>query len=265
VVAVIAAPRYPRAFALEAVSLSAVALPTRIRTSRLVRAPADRARAREAERETARLIERVQPYSMAAEPVLRDLLLRTDHVLDQAIPGALVECGVWRGGSSFLMAEVLKRRGAAGRTVWLFDSFEGLPPPRGIDGPAALAYAQNRDDPRYLDNCRAELAEVRAAARRLDVEELVEIVPGWFDETLPRARERIGPIALLRLDCDWYESMTTCLEQLYDQVSPGGILVIDDYYVWDGCAIALHEFLARRSLPHRIHEAAQIAWIEKTG
>ena len=218
---------------------------------------------RDAEREMRELLDRVKPYTMVAEPPLRDLVGRMHGILDAGVPGAMVECGVWRGGSSFLMAEVLKRRGEAGRKVWMFDSFEGLPPPQDIDGPSARAYAEDTENPLYYDNCRAELEEVRAAARELDLEERVEIVAGWFDQTLPEARDRIGPIALLRIDCDWYEPVLLCLETLYDQVSPGGVLIVDDYYQWDGCTIATHEFLARRELPLRVQEAAQVAVLWK--
>jgi O-methyltransferase len=161
------------------------------------------------------------------------------------------------------MAEVLRRRADASRRVWLFDSFEGLPPPQEIDGPGAAQYAAETDSPRYFDNCRAAVEEVRATARQLGVEDRTEIVPGWFDETLPASREAIGQIALLRLDCDWYESVRLCLEALYDQVSPGGLVIVDDYYTWDGCTIAVHEFLAQRELPHRVHEAAGVAIIRK--
>ena len=238
-------------------------LPERVRASAVVRSRVERARAAEAERETAQLVERARPYSMAAEPVLRDLVGRVHGVLDAGVPGAFVECGTWRGGSSFLMAEILRRRGETGRTVWMLDSFEGLPPPRDIDGPGAARYAADTDSPDYYDNCRAAVEEVRAAARDLGLEGVTEIVPGWFDQTLPQVKDRIGPIAILRIDCDWYDPVLLCLETLYDQVVEGGILIIDDYYVWDGAAIALHEFLAARKLPLRVHEAAQVAVLRK--
>jgi O-methyltransferase len=214
------------------------------------------------ERELAELVEQARSRSMVFEPTLHDLAIKVREVVDAGVPGDLVECGVWRGGSAFLMAEVLERRGED-RTVWLFDSFEGLPPPQEVDGAAAVAYSENRDDPMYLDNCRAEVEEVRATAQRLGLEARIEIVQGWFEETLPTSRDQIGAIALLRLDCDWHESVTTCLETLYDQVSRGGVVIVDDYYVWDGCAIAVHEFLGRRGLSHRIHEAAGVAWFTK--
>jgi O-methyltransferase len=201
---------------------------------------------------------------MVPTPTLGDLCARVRQVLDEGIPGDLVECGVWRGGSAFLAAKMLDERGEEGRRVWLFDSFEGLPPPKPVDGPGAAAYAADHDSPVYYDNCRADLDDVRGTARKLGLDARTEIVPGWFDDTLMANRERIGPIALLRLDCDWYASMMLCLDALYDQVSPGGTVILDDYYAWDGCAVAVHEFLGRRGLSHRLHEVAGVAFFRKT-
>ena len=220
-------------------------------------------RSRRDARETDRLVKRAGEFSMVFPATLHDLSVRVREVVDGGVPGDLVECGVWRGGSAFLMAAVLDMVGDGDRRVWLFDSFEGLPPPEDVDGPGAAAYARDRDSPSYHDNCRAGLEEVRANARSFGVEHRTELVAGWFEDSLPAARERVGPIALLRLDCDWHSSVTTCLETLYDQVSPGGIVIVDDYYTWDGCALAVHEFLGRRSLTHRLHEAAGVAYFRK--
>ena len=79
---------------------------------------------------------------MVAEASRVDLALQVKQVLAHNIPGDFVECGVWRGGASFLMGELLRQAGVNDRKVWLFDSFEGLPPPEGIDGPAAVAYSK---------------------------------------------------------------------------------------------------------------------------
>ena len=164
------------------------------------------------------------------------------------IPGAFVECGTWRGGSSFLMAAILQQAGERARKVWMFDSFEGLPPPRQIDGPVAMRYPQDSTN----DNCRASLEDVRRTAISLGLESHVELVKGWFDQTLPIHRARVGPIALLRLDADWHASVRCCLDNLYDQVVDGGLVMLDDYYFWDGCAVAVHEFLGERRLAHRL-------------
>ena len=216
------------------------------------------------------VLERIRPYTMVATESLMDLALQVEHVLAHDIPGDFVECGVWRGGASFLMAELLRSAGVQNRKVWLFDSFDGLPPPTTIDGPAAIDYAERTDSPSYFDNCRASLDQVQQAAAELGLASYTEFVKGWFDETLPAHRARIGPIALLRIDCDWYSSVRCCLDNLYDQVSKRGFVVLDDYYTWDGCAAAVHEFLGRRGLPNRIESSPsdgiyQSAVIRKSG
>ena len=208
-------------------------------------------------------IAKVRPLSMVPNESLVDLAELVQRTLREGIGGAFVECGVWRGGASFLMADLLVRAGARDRKVWLFDSFEGHLAPAAIDGKAALDYARNTDDPAYLDNCRAAVEDVRRSANALGLESVTEIVKGWFDDTLPVNKERIGPIAILRLDCDWYASVRRCLETLYDQVSPGGSVVIDDYYSYDGCAIAVHEFLSTRRLSHRIEQSRGVAFFRK--
>jgi hypothetical protein len=134
---------------------------------------------------------------MVAEASLVDLALQVKQVLVGNIPGDFVECGVWRGGASFLMAELLRQAGVTDRKVWLFDSFEGLPPPEGIDGPAATAYTKNADNPWYFDNCRASLEEVQRIAAELGLVSYTELVKGWFDQTLPNNRDRVGAIGLL--------------------------------------------------------------------
>ncbi len=189
---------------------------------------------------------------MVPEDSLIELAHQVLAILTTGIPGDFVECGVWRGGASFLIADLLRQAGVRDRKVWLFDSFEGLPAPDEIDGPAAMAYAKNTDSLRYFDNCRASLEEVQQAAMALELGSYTKFIKGWFDQTLPARRDQLGPIALLRIDCDWYSSVRCCLESLYDQVVDGGFVIIDDYYTYDGCAIAVHEFLAGRRLAHRI-------------
>src|SRR5438067_697801 len=107
-----------------------------------------------------RLVSQVRPYSMAATESLAELGRQVYAASVCGIPGAFVECGTWRGGSSFLMASILKRAGESSRKVWMFDSFEGLPPPQEIDGPTAVSYPKNTT----TENCRASLEEVRQSA-----------------------------------------------------------------------------------------------------
>ena len=194
----------------------------------------------------------IRPFSMISDAWLTDLARLVQTVLIHDIPGDFVECGVWRGGAAFLMAELLRRVGVRDRKVWLFDSFEGLPPPAAVDGPAARRYAAETADPYYYDNCRVALEDVQATARQLGLTDYIEFVKGWFDQTLPAQRERVGPIAVLRLDCDWHASVRCCLDNLYDSVVDGGFIALDDYFHIDGCALAVHEFLGERHLAHRI-------------
>ena len=157
----------------------------------------------------------------------------------KAIPGCVIECGVWRGGMSAGMVQVL----GPDRRYFLFDSFEGLPPAdEDVDGTAAIVWQSKTDSPTYYNNCGAPEEEA-TAAMKLSGATSYSLVKGWFNETIPRFTPP-SEIAVLRLDGDWYESTRVCLEKLYPHVAPGGIVIIDDYYNWDGCARAVNEFLA---------------------
>ena len=202
--------------------------------------------------EIAHTIARVRPYTMVRDGALRDLALQVRAVLVYAIPGDFVECGVWRGGAAFLMAECLRKAGISDRQVWLFDSFEGLPTPEPIDGHAVEEYSRNPNSRWYYNNCEASLEDVRQGAAHLGLTEYLRFVKGWFEETLPVHRDSIGPISLLRLDCDLHNSVSCCLDNLYDHVSPNGFVVLDDYFTFDGAAVAVHEFLGSRRLAHRL-------------
>lgn len=165
----------------------------------------------------------------------------------RGLPGVLVECGVYKGGSAAMMAMA-----APNKAIWLFDSFEGLPEPGLEDGIAAKTYAGNRGTGALepIDRCVGPLDEVQHLFfERLGIEPMrVQIRKGWFQDTLPAARHEVGPVCVLRLDGDWYQSTKVCLESLYDLVVPGGFVIIDDYGYWEGCRRAVDEFLASRAL-----------------
>jgi O-methyltransferase len=137
----------------------------------------------------------------------------------------------------------------------MFDSYEGLPDPGPSDGTRAQGF-RTLPAAETFDNCTASLADVEAGARTLGVRHLVRPVKGWFADTLPLHRDQIGPIALLRLDGDWYESTKTCLDTLASAVVPGGLIVVDDYYDWEGCRVAVHEWIAAR----RFSAAITLCW-----
>jgi O-methyltransferase len=218
---------------------------------------------------------KVRPYTMVFVESLVDLADQVAAVLEAEISGAFVECGVWRGGSSFLMAELLRQAGAGDRKVWMFDSFEGIPAPKEIDGEAALEWGRTPENPWYFDNLRASIEDVRRTAADLGLTDYTKLVKGYFEVTLPATRAEVGPIAILRIDADWYDSVRCCLENLYDQVVDDGFIVIDDYFSFEGCSVAVHEFLGKRRISWPIEsvigkreedwEAPQTAIIRKGG
>jgi O-methyltransferase len=163
------------------------------------------------------------------------------------LEGDYVECGVWRGGMSAAIAEILDKS----KTVHLFDSFEGLPLAREIDGKEALDWQSNVSAPGYFNNCRAEETYAKQAMALTGYQNY-KVYKGWFNKTLPKFQNQ--KIGILRLDGDWYDSIIECLHNLFPQVIPGGIILLDDYYTWDGCAKAVHDYLSRTSSPSRVHQ-----------
>jgi O-methyltransferase len=202
-----------------------------------------------------RTYEKFRDFTMIPDWVYRDNLVLAEKVLH--IPGCVVECGVWKGGMIAGIASMLGND----REYFLFDSFEGLPPAQEIDGKSAIAWQEDRYSADYHDNCTAQI-EIADKAMRLSKATSYHLVKGWFDHTLPTFRAP-QPIALLRLDADWYESTTLCLEHLFDQVAVGGLIVLDDYYTWDGCSRAVHDFLSRHSLVERIRNHGNICYLVK--
>jgi len=156
------------------------------------------------------------------------------------LPGSIVECGTWRGGMIAGMADVL----GSDRRYYLFDSFQGLPPATEIDGVAALEWQSDKTSPSYYDNCTASKEEARIAMSASAATDY-QIIGGWFDDTLQK-KSLPEPIALLRLDADWYASTKCILENLATSIASGGLIIVDDYYVWEGCTKAVNEVAALR-------------------
>jgi O-methyltransferase len=163
--------------------------------------------------------------------------------------GEVVECGVWRGGMIRGLADVL----GSDRKYHLFDSFEGLPQAQEeVDGQAAIAWQQNTASPYFYDNCSADEAYARGLFEGSGLD--VEFHRGWFDDTIPKYQPE-RPIAVLRLDGDWYNSTMTCLRGLVPHLAPKALVLVDDYYYWDGCARALHDYLAETKSTMRIRRS----------
>lgn len=200
------------------------------------------------------IIRTVAPYTMVGEGGVRFTAEMAVEVIHRKVPGVFVECGVWKGGCSLAMLLAqLAAFGEVRRSVHMFDSFKGLPPAEERDGGAALKWQRDTDH-----NCRAnarELKELINAAFSYNGKHPYRIWEGWFDQTLPKfvaERQEHREIALLRIDCDWFKSVQLCLEILFPYVSQHGIVIIDDYYAWDGCARAMHDFLSEWDTPYRI-------------
>ncbi|MEP6810360.1 MAG: TylF/MycF/NovP-related O-methyltransferase [Chthoniobacterales bacterium] len=192
---------------------------------------------------------------MIPQEIYVDNLVLAERVA--GLRGCVVECGVWRGGMSAGLATVLGPE----RDYFLFDSFEGLPPAKRIDGEAALKWQSDYASPAYFDNCTAPVSFARRAMELSGVTSF-QLVEGWFDDTLVGFVPQ-EPIVLLRLDGDWYDSTMTCLEALFDYVIPDGLIVVDDYHIWDGCSRAVHDFLSRRSAVERIESLGNICFVKK--
>jgi hypothetical protein len=165
-------------------------------------------------------------------------------VIRNSIPGDFVETGIWRGGCGILMRGVLKALDDKTRTVWLFDSFEGLPKPDAPSFPK-----ENTTDPHWtftpylgisLENVKGNFAKYEL------LDERVRFVKGWFRDTIPGAD--VSNISVLRLDGDMYESTWLALINLYPKISPGGFVIIDDYGAVPSCKVAVNDFRAKHSI-----------------
>lgn len=185
---------------------------------------------------------------------LTNLQESVETVVSEDIPGDLIECGVWRGGACILMRAVLAAYGDESRSVWLADSFQGVP----------------RSDPENYKadkGIRAELAagilgvseaEVKANFERYGLlDDRVRFLPGWFKDTLADAP--IDQISLLRLDGDLYESTIQALDALYPRLSPGGFCIVDDYLAVKACEQAVTDYRTKHGI------TAEIVDIDGTG
>jgi O-methyltransferase len=177
-------------------------------------------------------------YTMVGHRRLENVQMCVEEVLNNGVPGDLIETGAWRGGTTIFMRALLKAHGVTDRKVWVADSFEGLPAPKKKDDGWDLS---------HVDYLKVSLEQVRSNFEKFGLlDEQVEFLKGWFCDTLPRAP--IKQLAVLRLDGDMYGSTMDALQNLYHKVSKGGYVIVDDYYSWPACRRAVTEFLAERSI-----------------
>jgi O-methyltransferase len=180
-------------------------------------------------------------YTMIGLKRLDNVRFCIEDVLSKNIPGDFIEAGVWRGGTTMFMRAILKFYGITDRRVFVADSFAGLPPPDEL-----YPIDKNSTFHKY-DALAISLEEVQnnfATYNLLD--DQVVFLKGWFKDTLKTAP--IEKLAILRLDGDLYSSTWETLESLYDKLSVGGNIIIDDYYPLDGCNSAVDDFRKARNI-----------------
>jgi hypothetical protein len=193
----------------------------------------------------------VRPYTMTSPERVLALIRATEYLVQQDIDGALVECGVWRGGSAMAMALTLKRLGATSRDLYLYDTFEGMTPPTeedvGIkDGVPALELYKSQQA-QYGGWCQAGLEDVRKNLLSTGYpSNRIHFIEGRVESTLPA--QAPASVALLRLDTDWYESTRHELQHLFPRLVGRGVLVLDDYGCWRGAKKAVDEYLANNRI-----------------
>jgi len=189
------------------------------------------------------LVFKTSPFTCIGKARQLCLLKAIQTVHEESITGSFVECGVWKCGAVGLMALADDSLGGT-RKVHGFDSFEGLPDPTEEDGKSAIGWkgALKIHHSDAVDNLRK-----MGAAR-------VSLHQGFFKDSLPLVKDQLGRISILRLDGDWYSSTMTILNELYDQVSPGGFIIVDDYGHWEGCKKATDEFRKMRSIETRLQQ-----------
>lgn len=187
----------------------------------------------------------ISRYTMVGEQRLLCMHTQAKELCLKDVAGNFVECGVAAGGSSALLAAVIRRHSRRPRLHFAFDTFEGMPDPGEEDRHGKHAADEGGWG---AGTCAAPESSLMEAATQVGAASLVKPVKGFFADTLPVWRQEIGPIAFLHMDGDWYSSTRDILVNLYDQVVPGGVIQIDDYGYWQGCRQALAEFQAERKI-----------------
>jgi len=219
----------------------------------------------ELENEATDAIQVVRLNTMLSKRRLVTLFQQVVYCELNNIPGALVECGVWKGGAVGIMALANLYAGKMRRSIHLFDSFQEIcQPDATVDGERALREVEEFKGISCENNSILTpvtgIYDFLGGAGTLDENrnllekiikypvDLIHYHAGWFQETLPAEHESITEIAVLRLDGDWYASTKICLEYLFTKVVKGGVVIIDDYGTYEGCRLAVDEFIKAQKI-----------------
>ncbi len=204
-------------------------------------------------------IKRVSPYTMTSPERISALIDSVTYIVENDIPGDIVECGVWRGGSIMAVLNTLLELGDTQRTIYLYDTFQGMTPPSSRDvnlaGEAAESLfdrSQKRPSTEVDIWCWADIEDVtRNVASTGYPVEMLRFVEGDVLETMPETAP--DKISLLRLDTDWYESTRHELVHLYPRLSRSGVLILDDYGHWKGSRAAVDEYFDAQDYKPLLH------------
>ena len=199
-----------------------------------------------------RIWEAVRPYTMTSPERVSVLIDAVRHLMANKVDGAMVECGVWKGGSSMAIALALKELGEENRELYLYDTFSGMSAPTEADisscwGKASDIFSKTRTSDDASDWCLSPLEEVRKNILSTDYPgEKLHFIQGKVEETIPLTIPK--KIALLRLDTDWYVSTKHEMTHLFPLLAVNGILIIDDYGCWEGARKAVDEYISENNL-----------------
>lgn len=193
------------------------------------------------------------PFTMTSKERMYASWQAARYVVEAQLAGDVVECGVWRGGSTMMLAGALSDTGDTSRTIWLYDTFAGMSEPDERDAkvsgqPARAKWEARRQEDGVVDWCLASLDEVRTNVRLTGYPaDRFRFVQGKVEDTIPG--ETPEEIAILRLDTDFYESTKHELHHLFPRVVRGGVVLIDDYGEWRGARQAVDEYLNSHNAP----------------
>ena len=197
----------------------------------------------------------VTGYTMVTYDGLVSVADQVRFCEENNIPGAFVELGTWKGGSFAVMAQANLAYGKSRRRMHGFDSFQGLPAPRAdkdfdemVGDTFKITREQADGSLKPIGALLSEQSDVEVLLAKVGYPRSeVQLHAGWFQDTVQVVAPKIGPIAILRLDGDLYESYMIALDHLWDNVAVGGFVIFDDW-VYRGCRDAVNEFFNKRGL-----------------
>jgi hypothetical protein len=212
------------------------------------------------------IFKKVQPYTMTSAERIYALIEAVNYITKHNVEGAIVECGVWKGGSMLAVAETLHNQQSSERELYLYDTYEGMPAPTehdkdftGKDAGDILNKNHNKEENLVWAYSPLDTVQKTLSLSAYNKEKIKYIV-GKVEDTIPA--DIPEKIALLRLDTDWYESTKHELIHLFPRLQKGGVIIIDDYGFWKGARKAVDEYFAENNIQillNRIDDTGRIA------